>query len=371
VFLAVAALVASLDRTAAAFAQNAPFVEPWASSVPGASGEPGASSVPGASGEAGTSSVSGASSNVPGAPEPFRLNYEAPAECPSREAFLTQVRARVGSDWEAPPGLLARAIEVRVASDGVHSVARIDYVDESGKAVSRAVAAVTCEEVVTGIALVTALAIESRFPRREPESEIPPALPSPPPVLLAPPRLVRVVLPAPPPAPAPHFDVGAGFLGTFGLGGAMGLGARAFFGAGWERGPDFRLGIDVARAPKFDVDGTDNRLSLYAGRASVCPFALGNRWVRALPCAGVEAGVLHAESFTSAAIQGASGNAAFASPFASLRADAVLDAVFVELEAEGRFSVDGHRFTYANPPKPVYREPFLAFGFSAAVGLRL
>jgi len=95
--------------------------------------------------------------------ELVRIAYDAPANCPSRDAFLARVRSRVGTAWEAPPDGPARAVQVTVVRESAKSAARLAFVDENGRPVHRAVSGATCDEVVSAIALVTALAIESRL----------------------------------------------------------------------------------------------------------------------------------------------------------------------------------------------------------------
>ena len=300
--------------------------------------------------------ASTAAAQTPGRPaEKVRVTYEASAGCPDSGAFLDQVRARVGATWEAPPNELARTIEVRVTGGGERSVARIDFVDENNQPITRVVTAKTCDEVVTGIALVTALAIESRIAEAvgksepataaaptAPQSQPKPAEPAPEaPKVTTPPSEPTPVRTQPEkPSPPPHFDIGGGVATSLGLLPGVARGVRGFIGLGWSDGPDFRIGGDFLSAGDVasDVNGNvyESTFTIARGRASACPFALPGR-VRLLPCGGVEVGQLKAtgQSATRPSglqVDGDSASALWIAPFLSLRADITLGAFFVESE---------------------------------------
>ena len=290
------------------------------------------------------------------AAEKVRVTYEASAGCPDSAAFLGQVRARVGSAWEAPPNELARTIEVRVTGGGDRSVARIDFVDEDNQPITRVVTAKTCDEVVTGIALVTALAIESRIAeavgKSEPATAITggpapvegqPQAPQPAPEV---PNVAASATPAPavapPEAPSapPHYDIGGGVLASVGALPVVTPGFRGFIGLGWSGGPDFRIGGEFSNTGTVNsiVNGNayDSKFTLALGRASVCPFALGGT-VRFLPCGGLEIGQLKATGQTSTSpeglqVQGGAADAFWVAPFLSVRGDVTWEVFFAEAE---------------------------------------
>src|SRR5262249_27848031 len=107
----------------------------------------------------------------PPARERITLAYSAPSECPGTDTFHDEVRSRVADGWEAAPGELARRITITVAKRGERYVASIEFRNPQGQNVARSVAGQNCEDVVNGIALVTALAIESRVDEALEESE--------------------------------------------------------------------------------------------------------------------------------------------------------------------------------------------------------
>lgn len=297
---------------------------------------------------------------TPGHPaEKVRVTYEASAGCPGSDAFLEQVRARVGNTWEAPPNELARTIEVRVTGNVERSVARIDFVDENNQTISRVVTAKTCDEVVTGIALVTALAIESRIAEavgesepatvgaapatseqpaapRAPEEPKPPPLPAPAPVRS----------PAEEPSAPPHYDIGGGAIASAGALPGITFGFRGFVGVGWKDGPDVRLGGDLSNTGTVNstVNGNayESKFMLAVGRASLCPWAFGDT-LRLLPCAGLEIGSISAKGFdasrTGLQVQGGEASSVWIAPFASLRTDVTWDVFFAEAELSLAFPV--------------------------------
>lgn len=94
-------------------------------------------------------------------PERLHLSYAAPLGCPNREHFLSLVRGRVKTAWLAAETEVARPIRITLESTQGEFVAHLQYRDEFGQDITRSVQAPDCEQAVAGIALVTAIAIES------------------------------------------------------------------------------------------------------------------------------------------------------------------------------------------------------------------
>src|SRR5687767_5533485 len=103
-----------------------------------------------------------------GASDAVRFQYDAPVECPNEAAFVERVRERSQHGRFAAEGELARTFIVTITLDESGATARVDFVDTDGSAVFRKVRGNTCEEAVSGIALVTALAIDGRATPEEP-----------------------------------------------------------------------------------------------------------------------------------------------------------------------------------------------------------
>src|SRR5262245_34293952 len=100
------------------------------------------------------------------------IHYDAPAECPSEAWFLSDVLARIPRARRAAPGENARPFDVTVIVDGDTRRASLEFEDAEGQRVRRELEAGDCAEVVAGIAVVTAVAIDPRLAeldRAEPE----------------------------------------------------------------------------------------------------------------------------------------------------------------------------------------------------------
>jgi hypothetical protein len=309
--------------------------------------------------------VDAAAAQTPDRPiEKVRVTYQATGDCPTSESFMAQVRARVGTAWEAPANELARTIDVRVTGGAEKSIARIDFVDENAQPITRVVTASSCDEVVTGIALVTALAIESRIAeavgKSEPASpssnepapapsatESSPAEAKPKTPSSSPPPTAR---PREAPSPPPYYDFGGGVIAASGALPRVAVGPRAFLGFGWTHGPDVRLGADFLRTAAVDtvVSGRSysSTFRLILARASACPFAFGDT-VRILPCGGVEIGQLLGEGIDSNAqanglsVSGTEKGLLWLAPFLGVRGDVGWNVFFAEVELSLAFAVSG------------------------------
>jgi hypothetical protein len=240
------------------------------------------------------------------ASEPVRFEYQAPPECPSEPVFVGRVRERSVHQRAAAPGEMGRSFVVTVALDAEGAVARVDFVDADGSAISRSVRGETCDEVVSGIALVTALAIDARAssetPKAPPASAPPPAPPPKPP----PP-------PAPPPKPALRAPalvftagVGAGFTSYAAPSGALSFDVFLAASLG-ERGPlarlsAFHLRADLEDAPDAAGNQREGRLRTYGGKLEGCPLSLRFSPFFFEPCLGTNLGALLSSGVPSTAL---------------------------------------------------------------------
>lgn len=310
--------------------------------------------------------------------EKVRLVYEAPPGCPDREALLEGVRARIGSAWEAPEGELARQIDVRVRERGGRYVATIEFVDVEGQRVTRSVGGEFCQNVVNGIALVTALAIESRVEEALDQSE-PAAPPSAEPAPAAPaaPRPRPPAAPSrPAPEPAPWGAVRAGVRGSgvTAVGPELALGAGFFGGLEWGA-LRFGVALDVVRSPNVERNGIPADYSLASGRleagAGFWPFAA----VALEAAAFFELGSLGAETRERPprVTRAGDGSALFAAPGLLGRVVAFSEPLIVSLEAMGRFPLNREEFGVENgtsdPPIAYRVRPFSA-GAALGAGIR-
>lgn len=293
-----------------------------------------------------------------------RFEYAAPAECPNEAAFVERVRERSQHGHFAADGELARTFVVTVAVDEGGATARVDFVDNDGSSVFRRVRGESCDEAVSGIALVTALAIDGRATPAEPETPAATAsvAPAPRPVAPAatPPR--KLAEPTAPASRAPDAretlhestlsfsaGLGAGYASHKGPSGAPTF--DAFFGARLsDHGPSARASAWHFRSEATSA-GREARFRAYGLRLEVCPLALGSSWF-VEPCLGADGGVLMASGVESAAV---------AEPRESTRAwwDALVIAragtlvsgwLVLEAQAELALPLVSDRYGFGEPP---------------------
>lgn len=129
----------------------------------------------------------------------MRFRYEAPYDCPASEVFESRVRERTARGREALPEELARTFTVSIAVDSPGFLGTIEFLDDAGSPVSRRVRGEECDAVVSSLALITALALDSTLRQDaqlgSAETVTPVAAPEP----SATPRLAPAAAPATPP----------------------------------------------------------------------------------------------------------------------------------------------------------------------------
>jgi hypothetical protein len=307
------------------------------------------------------------------AKEPVRFEYRAPVECPAESEFARRVSERSRGGRLAVPGELARSFRVTLELDASGSVGRVEFVDAEGMSITRSVRGATCDEVASGIALVTALAIDARTDTSELKPEpaanlsVGPAPPLPPvPLPLVPERV------NPPTRSGAHFTagIGGGYVGWLGPGG--GVGVDVFLaGSLSKRGPALRLsGIHVRSSGS--VGAREARFRAWGGRVDVCPLTAVSGLIFFQPCGGVDFGALQAFGVKSAALPTPQdGTAGFLDVLLIGRFGAVLERRLV-LELRGELSrpLLTHEWGFDRPREVVFRPPFLALGAAAGVGVR-
>lgn len=237
----------------------------------------------------------GAAVAQPAPDDALRFQYVAPEECPGVEAFTARVRERTERVRLAEEGELARTFAVTLKAEAGGFSGAVEFLDDAGSAVSRRVRGEQCDEVVSGLALITALALEARL---EPEPEpAAPAAPPPPPVDPPPP---------PPPKPAPttrwERDTGQGPSARVGVSGGYGSLLDAFSlgllgQLDWPRGSSLlgalRLRGHFAESER-EVSGRFAKLRLLGLEASACPQGLWLEPFVAYGCLAFDVGSLRA-----------------------------------------------------------------------------
>jgi hypothetical protein len=91
--------------------------------------------------------------------EPIRLTYRAAGDCPAEARFVDAVQRRTAR-WQIVAEEHARAFDVDVSAGGSRSRGVLRITAPDGTVTRRAVAGASCAEVVSALALMTALAID-------------------------------------------------------------------------------------------------------------------------------------------------------------------------------------------------------------------
>jgi len=257
--------------------------------------------------------------------------------------FFGRVRERSVHQRSALPGEMARSFVVTVTLDENGASARVDFVDADGTAITRGVRGETCDEVVSGIALVTALAIDARAGSES-------AVPAPAASVEAPPPKAKPPPPKPPPKPAPGsppllFTAGLGVGWTSYAGPAGALSFDAFFAASLgERGPlarlsAFHLRADIEEAGVSKEGETrEGRLRTYGGKLEGCPLSLRFAPLFLEPCLGTNLGVLVSSGVESSELRAAHETQVWWDAVLIGRLGVVIDG-WVVIEAQGEFGV--------------------------------
>ena len=325
----------------------------------------------------------------------MQVSYRAPATCPAEADFLDRVRSRTQRGSFAERGQFGHAFDVRVQpfEPGVGFLGQLEFQDADGQRVVRSLVGTTCDELVSSLALITALAIDDRTP--EPTSTDTssaaatapvPADPSPPPTPTKPartpsapertrPRLTQA-LPRSSARPTLRGELGlhVGALSWLtqsaaaSFGGYVEVGSR---GASWS----VRLsGFDARRSRGVALGTAD--FSADWLRLEACPVVLAERSHFSLaPCAAFDGGVLRASAEPSAVLTPApKKRSAWLSSVALLRLSYRYGRWLV-LGLEGALAVPWVRYSYQfrnsdGTVTPILAAPQWGLGATGGVGVR-
>jgi hypothetical protein len=238
----------------------------------------------------------------------IELDYHAPRDCPGVEAYLADVKLRLGPHWKAALKDLAEHLTVTVARTGDRYGGALEFVTVRGERFSRSVSGAVCAEVVRGIGLITALAVNARAGGSAVRTDTStttsadPARPARAPSLPREGRSGSAAVEESRTATVPstrsrtnvqvRFGARASLTSGVGPGVTLGPGAFAIFGLARARlgvGADlFDSGTVRARAIRADF-------RLLSARLEGCPWSFGlGRWGTLEPCATGELGSFRA-----------------------------------------------------------------------------
>jgi hypothetical protein len=284
--------------------------------------------------------------------EAIRVVYSVAAECPSESEFLDRLRTHTRRFRLAGDSEPARTFAIEVDAAG-H--AKLTIRDVDGAQSERPLTGASCGEVVDGLALIAALAID-------PAATIAP---------VASPAVSSAPLPPPPPKPVvpPAPSAGSRWVLSAGVGVDVvaGVSPRASFGGAVFLGiarltdslfaPTLRLYAHGALPASIAVDAANARFSRYGGTLEACPIRIGGAFA-VRPCVAVFAGVVRAVGDDIEAARAQSD--ARVSSSLSLRFEAPL-ARWLRLELEPGLSWNFTRYHYRfEPATSIYTTPRVA-----------
>jgi hypothetical protein len=302
-----------------------------------------------------------------------RIEYTAPPECPSEADFIEQVLIRTRRARLAGPGDLAHTMNITVESQPGQSVARLEFIDTDSQRVKREVSGEECGEVVSGIALVTAIAIDARAekqaaqapPARAPGERTTAPPPPPPSAVPAPSRAIE------PTGPGARWDAGMGFLATSAVAPSPLYGLAAFVAvspgnAGWSA----RLTLAYLESPNLTVTGGEASFQLAFARAEGCPLALTpTAHLALLPCAALDAGIVAASGGGVADPKSPTIFWSGVSLIARMQLD-LQDFLLFEVQGELGAPFTRERFYFERPEVTAHEIDHVRWGAGAAVGMR-
>jgi hypothetical protein len=232
--------------------------------------------------------------------QPFRLEYWAEGHCPDAIEFARQIqtrapRLRPAEADEPALGFYAELVERAGSATG-----RLTARTPDGREVAREVRGATCDDVVTALALIAALAADPSQPVAAPATGPTRAQPIQP---ATPPRhhviddLPVEVREPPDPALRWTFGVGGGLSFDSSIAPSPGYGLGVEFDAEGKGGSAFRpmFGLSAIRAAAANTEtkAGDASFTWLAFRGTVCPLRLPEAtplFIR--PCLFLDAGVL-------------------------------------------------------------------------------
>ncbi|APR75244.1 Hypothetical protein A7982_00590 [Minicystis rosea] len=320
--------------------------------------------------------------------KPIRIEYLAHPSCPGLDVLVEEITWRTSRARLAAPGEDAFAVRARITKSGALLRGRLTL-GKGREAITREIEGASCDEVVSALALVTALAID---PHASTSRKPPPAPPPPPP----PPRftlperpLVPDTLPAPAPAeilaaplpvvalpPAPPsaspWSMGARALVALAVTPRPLIGGSVFVDRILSRhwGASLRLAAEVGATGAFEIGPGSAAFVRAAGRFDACAFALRpTPRLSIQPCVAAEAGVLRGEGIPRGSLT--TGGVATV-PWIALdflpRAAFAFDGVSVEVQAGPAFPLVRREFLFERPELVVHALPPVTFVGSIGAG---
>jgi hypothetical protein len=301
----------------------------------------------------------------------LRLVYEASPGCPSAAAFRGQVVARTSRVRFVEGEATGQVLFVSLVQSPGRAVGRLRIDEARGSSLERELSGASCEEVVSALGLVAALA----FDPQAQTAPLPPPRPPPAPEPAPEPRRQAPRTPAPLPRPR-RFALGAqgrvdsGALPSFWPQAALffdlASGRRGFFS------PSGRLAAFATWRQDYQPPETSGRasFSLVGGRLEGCPvrFELAAP-LEARPCLGLELARLQGKgSFEGSQLSEAVRWIA-AEASGRLRWTPGAGPFFIEAQAGLGVPLTRYHFKFSQPETKVHDVPLLGGRMAFALGL--
>jgi hypothetical protein len=242
-------------------------------------------------------------------PESVRIDYTAPAGCPDSTAFLRSLRERTTRFQEGAQDEPVRRFLVRVRAVASSFSGGLEIRSADGRTAVRTVDAAFCDEVVSALALITALAIDPNALTGSPTGAMRDQAEPTPGSAAAPerrrsPASAALAVPVPPAAasePSQPWRWSAGLLGhtTFRVSPSLGYGGDIFVDAeapaSSRLGPAVRMGIFLNRSDVDLPSGAAASFQWVAVEVEGCPLRWGGMRFAIQPCLAFRLGVIHGE----------------------------------------------------------------------------
>jgi hypothetical protein len=242
--------------------------------------------------------------------ENVRISWGAPAACPSQARFVDEVTARTANAQFSANG--DRLFRVTITQDGKIFRGRLEILQGTNVQGSRDIDSDQCPELVSALALLTALAIDPNassaslsvaLPAKTPAPQAPASVSVQPPAPVLAPAIAQNPPPKPPISPKAqsksqpwHLSLEPGLSMDFGPAPAV-LPGFEVLAELWQQANsplthNYQLALGYSSVTKDNL-----RLSLYKVRANACPLRSPISSAFFLQaCAGLQAGRIHSEA---------------------------------------------------------------------------
>lgn len=289
------------------------------------------------------------------------LTYEAPAECPTREALESELRARVDPSWLL--GGDARRFDARIVRAENGQFAGSLAIEEPNRAPRvRVVEAKTCRAAVTSIAVFLSIALDPETQEAPLPIEAP--APIPPAPMIARPTPKKTPKPPTRAPPAPLWKWNAGVNATY-LHMPEGAWGSRVHGELARGVLALRLSWGFSSFSTFPDRAGEAKFALKTTRLEGCVRQTMQR-ISVSGCGGLDVGTLsgHDQDLRAAVSQ----TVQWTSAIAVLRPTlSILPWLFVSAEASLVVPFERTRFALSDPERFVYRAPPVLFGGGAGL----